>query len=143
MADPSELRAVAGVTPEIYARLRPWICALPVTDLSPINVNTIAPEQAALVAMLVPARVSLANARAMIASRPRAGFADIASFWALPALAGITPSPEVLAQPQLKPRWFALRMAINLGNAAFEENALIDGAQRPAKLVARRYGEPL
>src|SRR3546814_15833290 len=32
MADVSELRAVRGVTPKIYARLRPWICALPVTD---------------------------------------------------------------------------------------------------------------
>ena len=36
--DVSELRAVAGVTPALYARLRPWLCALPVSALSRINV---------------------------------------------------------------------------------------------------------
>ncbi len=143
MADASELRAVAGVTAELYETLRPWVCALPVTDLSPVSVNTLTPEQAPLVAMLVPGRISLTNARAMLGSRPRGGFADINRFWAQPALAGVTPSPEVLAQPQLKTRWFALRMTVKLGSMEFEENALIDGAQRPARLVARRYGEPI
>ncbi len=32
MADVSELRAVRGVTPKIYARLKPWICVLPATE---------------------------------------------------------------------------------------------------------------
>src|SRR3546814_6905391 len=41
VADASELRAMRGVTPAIYATLRPWICALPTSDLSPINVNTL------------------------------------------------------------------------------------------------------
>jgi hypothetical protein len=48
MADVSELRAVRGVTPKIYARLKPWICVLPVTDPVKLNVNTLAPEQAPL-----------------------------------------------------------------------------------------------
>ncbi len=42
------------VTPELYERLRPWICALPGTALLPINVNTLLPEQAPLLAMLAP-----------------------------------------------------------------------------------------
>ncbi|HEX7656817.1 MAG TPA: type II secretion system minor pseudopilin GspK, partial [Sphingomonas sp.] len=52
MTDVSELRAVAGVTPEIYAKLRPWVCALPLAKPSQINVNTLQPEQAPLLAML-------------------------------------------------------------------------------------------
>ncbi len=143
MTDPSELRVIAGMSADTYAKLRPWVCALPVTDLSPISVNTILPEQAPLITMLIPGRISVANARSMIASRPRSGFADIARFWAQPALSGTTPSPEVLAQPQLKTRWFGLEMRIKRGDMEFEEHALIDGAQRPAKLVSRRYGEPI
>ena len=29
----SELRAVRGVTPKIYARLKPWVCVLPVSRM--------------------------------------------------------------------------------------------------------------
>ncbi|HEX7742754.1 MAG TPA: type II secretion system minor pseudopilin GspK, partial [Sphingobium sp.] len=43
MVDPSELRAVNGVSPAIYDLVRPWVCALPTADLSPINVNTLLP----------------------------------------------------------------------------------------------------
>ena len=46
-ADASELRAVAGVTPEIYRQLRPYLCALPAADMSPINVNTLLPQRRA------------------------------------------------------------------------------------------------
>jgi general secretion pathway protein K len=141
MADVSELREVSGVEPEIYAGLLPFICALPNTDLSSLTVNTLTADQAPLVAMLIPGRVNIANARAIIESRPVGGFADINAFWSLPALAGVTPSPEVLAQPKLKPRWFALRMSVIIGSVEFEENALIDGARQPAKLIQRRYGE--
>ena len=51
-AHPSELRAVKGVTPAVYAKLQPWLCALPEANLSPLNVNTLLPEQAPLLAML-------------------------------------------------------------------------------------------
>jgi general secretion pathway protein K len=141
MADVRELREVSGMTPEIYAQLRPFICALPNSDLSPITVNTVTADQAPLVAMLLPGRITRANAKAIIASRPIGGFADVNAFWALPALAGSTPSPDVLAQVKLRPRWFVLQMRLTLGGVEFEENALIDGARQPARLVTRTYGE--
>src|SRR3546814_10890419 len=70
MADVSELRAVRGVTPKIYARLRTWICALPVTDPVKLNVHTMAPEQAPRVSMLLPGEIHFAEARAVLAARP-------------------------------------------------------------------------
>src|SRR3546814_12207092 len=81
MADVSELRAVRGVTPKIYARLRPWICALPVTDPVKLNVNTLAPEQAPLVAMLLPGEITIAEARAVLAARPAGGHGSSVRFW--------------------------------------------------------------
>src|SRR3546814_16200084 len=82
MADVSELRAVRGVTPKIYARLRPWICALPVTDPVKLNVNTLAPEQAPLVAMMLPGAITIAEARAVLAARPAGGYGSSVRFWA-------------------------------------------------------------
>jgi general secretion pathway protein K len=54
MADTSEWRAVAGVGPALYARARPFLCALPVTDLTALNVNTLRRDQAPLLAAVVP-----------------------------------------------------------------------------------------
>ncbi|CAM3226394.1 Type II secretion system protein K [Sphingomonas antarctica] len=137
MADMSELRAVAGVTPEIYTIVRPYVCALPTTDLSPVNVNTISERQAVLLAMLSPALEPAAAARA-IAARPTTGWADITTFRQSPALAALG---DAAGQLQVTSRWFGLKLRVTDGDAEYEENALIDGALKPAKLVRRGYGE--
>ena len=73
-ADVGELGALAGMTPEIMARLRPWLCALPTTELSPLNFNTLLPEQAPLLAMLAPGQLDVERARRVLAARrPEAG----------------------------------------------------------------------
>jgi general secretion pathway protein K len=40
------------------------------------------PDQAPVLAMLAPGRISLASARAAIAQRPAKGWTNIADFWA-------------------------------------------------------------
>lgn len=140
LEDVSELRAVAGVTPELYARIRPWICALPVAALSPINVNTLTPEQAPLLAMLLEGRLDVPRARAIIENRPPNGWSALNDFWAQPALtqAGI----DVRTQTKLRTDWFALDIAVELGGAELQETALIDAAMQPARLVSRQWGDP-
>ncbi|WP_164158391.1 type II secretion system minor pseudopilin, partial [Sandarakinorhabdus rubra] len=64
LADVSEWRAVAGVTPAIYARARPHLCALPETELSRPNINSLTPPEAPLLAAL--AGVDLPTARAAV-----------------------------------------------------------------------------
>lgn len=140
LADVSELRAVAGVTPELYARLRPWVCALPTTALSPINVNTLSPDQAPLVAMLIPDGLDPARARSVLQNRPADGFRSLDLFWKEFALVGLTPMMEVQQQPQLRTRWFRLDLDVELGGAQVNETALIDGGLRPARLVFRQWG---
>lgn len=140
LADPSELRAVAGVTPDIYRLLRPWICTLPSTELSPINVNTLGEERARLVMMLIPGQLDRERARRIIAARPPQGWDDMASFWRLPALAALVPAMEVRDQPQLRSRWFLLDLDVALDGAQVSETALIDGGLSPARVVFRRWG---
>lgn len=142
LQDVSELRAVAGVTPELYARLRPWVCALPNNEPAPINVNTLLPEQAPLFAMLIPGKLDVQTARKMLAQRPADGYGSLSDFWALPALEALNPGPEVQNQTRLTTRWFALDITIELGSAELQETALIDAGMRPARLVSRQWGEP-
>lgn len=146
MADPSEMRVLRGMTPAIYAKLRPWICALPVAELSPINVNTLLPAQAPLLAMLLPGQLSVGQARELLARRPANGYESTTAFWAVPALAGVT-SGNLGAQTVIKTRWFVVESDIELAGAVAHETALYDAqtqpgqAPQPARLVRRSWGD--
>lgn len=140
-ADPGELRAVAGMTPEIYGRLRPWLCALPVTDLSPLNLNTLAPDQAPLLAMLAPGQLDAARARRVLASRPAAGWGSQIEFWRIEAMSEVDVPLDVQLQPQMRTHWFALEVRVAMADSEFVETALVDARLQPSRLIQRRWGE--
>lgn len=136
MSDVSELRAIAGMTPEVYAAARPWLCALPVAAPARVNVNTLAPEQAPLLAMLAPDTLSVDAARQLIARRPEQGWSDAAAIWT-----GTAPPPAAAAQTAVKSTWFRLAVDVRVPGAELEERALIDATRLPVRLVARQWGE--
>jgi len=128
LAEVSELRAVKGVDAETYRRLRPWVCALPTSRLSPLNVNTLTPEQAPLLTMLTDGLLPTQRARAVIASRPRDGWTDPAAFWAQPALATLPVPEEARDQITVLTRFFDLRIDVELGGSHSVRTALLEAA---------------
>ncbi len=144
MADVSELLAVRGVTPALFARLAPLLCALPSTDPTRINVNALAPAQAALVAMLDPDQLNPAQVRAALAARPRDGFGSALRFWESGPLRGVDPPDDVAQQIIINAEWISMDMDIILGDSRFAAWALIDarqdGAARAPYVAARRWG---
>jgi general secretion pathway protein K len=141
MAEASELRAVNGVTPAIYDRLQPWLCALPLAEMSPININTLTTEQAPLLAMLVPTVMSDATARRILAQRPGGGWPSVTAFWNTPLLRDYEPEGDVLRQPQVRTTWFTLDLAITAGDAELRQSSLIDARRTPVSLASRRWTE--
>ncbi len=142
MADPSELRAVAGVTAEAYRKLRPWICTLPRASRSRLNVNTLTPEQAPLVAMLLPDTLGVDRARALLLRRPPAGYEAPDDFWKPLAESGVTPDLAAQQQADVTTKWFDLRVDVSVAGSELQERALIDASTLPARLVSRQWGEP-
>ncbi|MCD2317163.1 type II secretion system minor pseudopilin GspK [Sphingomonas sp. IC-11] len=142
MVDPSELRAVTGVTGEAYARLRPWLCTLPQAKRSTINVNTLTPEQAPLVAMLLPDTLSVQAAAAGLLRRPAGGFGDTQDFWKIFAASGIT-DPLAEQQTGVITTWFDVRIDVSVGDSELQERGVIDATTLPARLVSRQWGEIL
>ncbi|MGQ0559145.1 MAG: type II secretion system minor pseudopilin GspK [Sphingosinicella sp.] len=138
-ADVGELRSVAGMTPEIMARVEPWLCALPVAELSPINLNTLLPGQAPLLAMLGLGRLDAARARAILDGRPRGGWANTIEFWRTDPMHQLGLPLDVQLQPQLRTRWFRLDTLVQREDAEFGESLLIDARLQPARIVARRW----
>ena len=145
MADPSELRAVSGVTAEGYARLRPWLCTLPVAAPARLNLNTLAPEQAPLVAAQMAEGTGSEGVRQALLRRPPTGFASASAFWGSSSLAGAA-SGAAAAQTAVTSTWFRLDVtATGAGGAAglvLEQHGLIDATHLPARLVSRQWGEP-
>ncbi|MBX9858394.1 MAG: type II secretion system minor pseudopilin GspK [Sphingomonas sp.] len=142
MTDPSELRAVSGVTPAIYAKLRPWICTLPVAKPTRININTLLPEQAPLLAMLLPDTLDISRARAVLLERPVQGFTSTVAFWQGAALKGVTAGPEVQLQTAVTTQWFGLKIDVALGGTQLTQTALIDATEPPVRLVSRAWSDP-
>ena len=70
-----ELRAVRGVSSELYARLAPYVCTLP-NDKLVVNINTIRPEQAALLVGLYQGKIGLDDAKRVLTSRPKKGWKE-------------------------------------------------------------------
>lgn len=140
LAEVSELRAVKGVDAEIYRRLRPWVCALPTSRLSPLNVNTLTPEQAPLLIMLTEGALGPEQARAVIASRPRDGWPDVETFWSQSALAAVSVDPEARDQITVLTRYFDLRVDVELGGSQAVRTALLEaGSDGRVRTVIQRW----
>lgn len=138
-ADVGEARGLAGMTPEIWTRVRPWLCALPTATLSPININTLLPDQAPLLAMLAPGQIDPARAQRILAARPAAGWDNLVDFWRTEALNELIVPLDAQQQPQVKTRWFALDVRVQVLDSEFREDVLVDARLPPARLSARAW----
>lgn len=139
IGDVSEIRAVRGMTPQFYERMRPWLCALPGADLSPINLNTLRPDQALLLSMIAPDAIPVDRARGVLAARPPLGWASADD--ALRGLGGEGAGGVPLNQLQVRSRWFLLTQTVTVDSATVEEQALIDVGVNPPRVAFRTWGD--
>ncbi len=138
-ADIGELQVVAGMTPQIYDRINRWLCALPVAELSPINLNTLLPEQALLLAMLAPGQLSPEQAERILRSRPINGWANQIAFWRIESMNEVNVPLDVQLQPQLRTTWFAIDSRVEMMGSQFSESVLVDSRFQPSRIVQRRW----
>jgi general secretion pathway protein K len=139
-ADVSELRAVAGVSDEQYRRIAPWLCALPLAELSLLNINTLLPEQAPLLAMLAPGQIGVERARQLIAARPEGGWATPIDFFRTPTVRDLNLPLDVQMQPQVRTRWFRLDVTVEMEGAELRQSTLVDARLQPARVAQRSWG---
>jgi general secretion pathway protein K len=115
LTDVAELVLVRGFDSNVYARLRPFVTALP--QPTPVNVNTAAPEVLAALA----GGWSLDGARSLVAQRGRAYFRDRAEFVSrLPAGASVAQDDIAVASS-----YFLATMRVTIGGAEAGGTALL------------------
>lgn len=84
MDSPRELASVMGYTPALREALAPLICARAETQMTPLNINTLHPEQAALLRAAYSEALTLAAAARILENRPETGWPSVDQFEALP-----------------------------------------------------------
>jgi general secretion pathway protein K len=143
MTDPSEIRAVAGMTPKIYAVLAPWLCALPIAKPSTINVNTLQPEQASLLAMLYEDHMGLGQARSLLLERPATGYDNFDDYKSRLTHAGINPEgTDATGGIALRTYWFDLKIDIAADGVQLTQTDLLDASRQRAQIVSRAWSDP-
>ena len=100
----SSLRLVSGYTQTVYARIAPWVTALP--GATAINVNTASPP------VLVALGLSPAQAQAVVALRAKQPFATLQQFLASPPLQTAAVDPTLLG---VGSQYFRVRIEVRLG----------------------------
>ena len=142
LAEVSELRAVRGFTPGVYAALRPYVCALPTTDLSPVNVNTLPPERALLLTALTEGRVGRETAARVLSGRPAEGWSDAQAFWGQQALVATPPGDPVRNHIKFRTRYFALDSQVTFDDMPVFMTALFETPSASKVILAARRWTP-
>lgn len=141
LAEVSELRAIRGYDADVYARLRPYVCALP-TPAQSVNINSLHANDAPVVVALTAGLVSLTDARRVIASRPAKGWPSDTVFWddsAMRRAAGAL-DQAIYDQVDVRSHYFTLLSEVDHAGAQAVMTSLLelDGGSR-ARPVARRW----
>lgn len=140
LAETSELRAVRGFEPALYARLRPHVCALPVAGPSPINLDALDETRALQLVALTEGRLDAAAARQVLLRRPPGGWPDVASFWSQAELRVALPDQATLERSSLRSRYVELEARVRHLDAEVVLSSLleVDDAGR-TRTLARRW----
>jgi len=117
MVDVSELRAVQGVSQNIYERIEPYLCAIPTTEQK-INVNTVSIEQGELLYSLFEKDFDLSVDEfvSLLEDRPSSGWDSVDDFLASSILSELAVTAEIKGQLSVTSEYFQLN-----GNAEFAE----------------------
>ncbi|MGR8919611.1 MAG: type II secretion system minor pseudopilin GspK, partial [Gammaproteobacteria bacterium] len=127
--DVSELRLVRGVTPEIYAKLAPYVSALPAPTR--INLN-LAPVE---VLMALGPGVDRATAEILDEARTTQPFESVESFTRFPLLEG---RPLLAGGLDVATTWFALTMDASAGETALSARTLLARTSPQRVEIVRR-----
>lgn len=120
MVDLSELRAVQGVTAEIYQHVKDHLCTLPTTDQL-LNVNTIKAEQPEVLFALLPSSTAITvdDLKGLLEERPTSGWISVAEFLESDIFSSESISATIQGQLSVTSDFFEMN-----GIAEFEERVI-------------------
>lgn len=134
LTSPSELALLLGVTPEVMAKLAPYVTALP-RDAG-LNVNTIAADKPQLIMALAP-DLTLAEAQLVLERRGTKGFASVDEFLRLEVFAGRDIPSQGLT---VASNYFMVTSHVQFGRSVFTTHSLLHRSASGVRTLMRSQG---
>ncbi|OLQ86564.1 general secretion pathway protein GspK [Vibrio ponticus] len=142
LADESEFRAINQVSGEVMEKVRPYICALPTSEFR-LNVNTLMPEQSALLVAMFAKQLSESDAKSVLENRPFDGWGSVDDFLAETQIAALSDAVKNAAKGYLTvdSRYFELDAQVVVNESRVRIRSLLFSANREtATVISRRFG---
>ncbi|WP_114766058.1 type II secretion system minor pseudopilin GspK [Vibrio rhodolitus] len=142
LADESEFRAINQVSGEVMAIVRPYLCALPTTEFR-LNVNTLMPEQSALLVAMFAKQLSESDAKTVLENRPFDGWGSVDDFLAETQIAALNEALRKQAKGYLSvdSKYFELDAQVVVDESRVRIRSQLFSANREtATVISRRFG---
>jgi general secretion pathway protein K len=136
MVHKSELRLINGIEVPWLRELLKLVCVLPNDSLFSINVNTVSEENAALIA--AAARLSLSDAKSVLANRGADGYQTTADFLSEPSVQAQNLNAEEKKWFDVKTEHFILHTKTKYNDATFAMKTLFKVDSSKNVIVIRR-----
>jgi general secretion pathway protein K len=135
-ADASEWAQVPGVSAAHWRAAGALLCALPNREAAALNINSLTPEKAPLLAAM---GLGPDEARRALAGRPAEGWASAGDFWQQASGSGIPDSPGAQVVGTTS-RWVAVTLVATTSRARVSRELLLDTIRQPALVAASSWG---
>ncbi len=134
-ADASEWVTVPGVTAAHWQAAGALLCALPNHEAAAININSLSPAQAPILAAM---GLGADEARRALAARPAGGWGTAGEFWQQASASGV-PGTAAAQTLGTRSRWLDVSIVANAGAASAERKLLLDTRTDPARVAASTW----
>ena len=142
IADVSELRAINGVTAEVFKAVSPFVCAIPSANWY-LNVNTIQPEQAKILVALFSPNLSDSDAQEVLENRPFDGWDSVDDFLAESEISQVDEKIKQEAKVYLSvdSQFFELDAQVLVEDSRVRVRSLLHSSDKKVvNVVRRQYG---
>lgn len=140
MAEREELLSLAAMTPAIYQALEPLVCARPVAEHLPTNINTLTLDQTPLLMAMFEGELSRSDAEGVLIRRPQAGYAAITEFWSDPVMVALEPDMSVQSIFGLTTNYFEIEINVLYAGMRFELFEIVEWRGENLRRLSQRYG---
>ncbi len=137
----SELRAIRGFTPDVLAKLRPWLCVLPGVGPSRINLNALTPEQAPVLVAMSGGKFTPTQARDLLRRRPATGWQSLGEALSDPAIAAAEIDQRALQALTLDTQYLGIDVIVTHADAEAAMSGLMVRGGNGFVTAVRRWTE--
>jgi general secretion pathway protein K len=119
----TDLRAIEHFTPDVMDAISDLVCVRSTSDDAPLNINTLSPEQAPLLAARFSDELSVSETEQLILSRPEGGWLSVDEFLLSRDVASITPKLRNERELSTRSAQIGARIAVTSDNGTIRIDA--------------------